>query len=42
MSRDYQPFLDDIRRSCEKVLRYTAGLTLDESTKGSSGNKGIK
>lgn len=26
MSRDFRPFLADIRRSCEKVLRYTAGL----------------
>ena len=30
MSRDYRPFLDDIRRSCEKVFRYTAGFTLQQ------------
>jgi uncharacterized protein with HEPN domain len=30
MSRDFRPFLDDIRRSCEKVLRYTAGMTFEE------------
>jgi uncharacterized protein with HEPN domain len=28
MSRDFRPFLDDIRRSCEKVLRYTQGMDL--------------
>jgi uncharacterized protein with HEPN domain len=26
MSRDFRPFLDDIRRACEKVIRYTAGM----------------
>lgn len=26
-SKDYRPFLDDIRQSCERVLRYTAGYT---------------
>src|SRR5947209_1428120 len=30
MSRDYRPFLDDIRHACEKVLRYTAGLTFEQ------------
>lgn len=30
MSRDYRPFLDDIRRSCEKVIRYTDGLTFEQ------------
>ena len=30
MSRDYRPFLDDIRRSCEKVLRCTAGSTFEQ------------
>jgi hypothetical protein len=27
MSRDYRPFLDDIRLAGEKVLRYSTGLT---------------
>jgi hypothetical protein len=31
MSRDYRPFLDDIRRSCEKVIRYTDGMTFEQS-----------
>jgi uncharacterized protein with HEPN domain len=26
MSRDYRLFLDDIRESCEKILRYTQGM----------------
>jgi uncharacterized protein with HEPN domain len=26
MSRDYRFFLEDIRASCEKILRYTEGL----------------
>jgi uncharacterized protein with HEPN domain len=30
MSRDYQPFLDDIRAACEKVSRYAAGLSFEE------------
>jgi uncharacterized protein with HEPN domain len=29
VSRKYQIYLDDMRLSCEKVLRYTHGLTLD-------------
>ena len=29
MSRDYRLFLDDIRTCCEKVLRYTCGLTAE-------------
>jgi uncharacterized protein with HEPN domain len=27
MSRDYQLYLDDMRESCQKVLRYTQGMT---------------
>lgn len=27
MSRDWRLFLNDILRSCEKVRRYTAGMT---------------
>ena len=27
MSRDYRLFLDDIKVSCEKILRYTNGMT---------------
>ena len=27
MSRDYRLYLDDIRECCEKILRYTHGLT---------------
>jgi uncharacterized protein with HEPN domain len=30
MSRDYRLYLDDIRESCEKVLRYVGGLTFDQ------------
>lgn len=30
MSRDYRPFLEDIRNAGEKVLRYTAGLTFEQ------------
>jgi uncharacterized protein with HEPN domain len=30
MSPDSQLFLDDIRRSCEKVQRYTVGLTFEQ------------
>jgi len=30
MSRDYRLYLDDIQESCEKVLRYTRGLSFDE------------
>ena len=26
MSRDYRLFLDDMRESCEKILRYTQGM----------------
>ena len=29
MSRDFHPFLDDIRVTCEKILRYTSGLDYD-------------
>jgi uncharacterized protein with HEPN domain len=29
-SRDYLLYLDDIRESCEKVLRYAYGLTFDQ------------
>jgi uncharacterized protein with HEPN domain len=29
VSREYRIYLDDMRLSCEKVLRYTYGLTLD-------------
>lgn len=28
--RDYRPFLDDIRRSCERVIRYTGGFTEEQ------------
>ena len=30
MSRDYKLFLDDIRLSCEKIVRYTTGLTFKQ------------
>ena len=30
MSRDYRPFLADIRHACEKVVRYTAGFTFEQ------------
>ncbi len=30
MSRDYRLFLDDILQSCEKILRYTKGQTLEQ------------
>jgi len=30
MSRDYRLFLDDIRDSCAKVLRYTAGMNFEQ------------
>ncbi|MBW3621961.1 MAG: DUF86 domain-containing protein [Armatimonadetes bacterium] len=30
MSRDFLPFLDDIRRTCEKVMRYTDGYTYEQ------------
>jgi uncharacterized protein with HEPN domain len=30
MSRDFRPFLDDIHRACEKVVRYTAGQTFEQ------------
>ena len=30
MSRDYRLYLDDIRESCEKVLRYVHGLTFSQ------------
>ena len=30
MSRDYRLYLDDIRESCEKVLRYTHSLSFDQ------------
>jgi uncharacterized protein with HEPN domain len=30
MSRDYRPFLEDIRLAAEKILRYTAGMDFDQ------------
>ncbi|MDQ2730062.1 MAG: DUF86 domain-containing protein [Armatimonadota bacterium] len=30
MSQDYRLYLTDIRRACEKVRSYTAGLTFDQ------------
>ncbi|MBW1717367.1 MAG: DUF86 domain-containing protein [Deltaproteobacteria bacterium] len=30
MSRDYLLFFDDIRLSCEKIVRYTSGLTFEQ------------
>jgi len=30
MSRDYRLFLEDIQISCEKILRYVQGLTLEQ------------
>lgn len=30
MSRDHLLFLDDIRLSCEKIVRYTKGLTFEQ------------
>jgi uncharacterized protein with HEPN domain len=30
MSRDYKPYLDDIRLACEKVIRYSNGMTLEQ------------
>jgi uncharacterized protein with HEPN domain len=30
MSRDYRLYLDDMRESCEKILRYTRGLTFEQ------------
>jgi len=30
MSRDYRLYLDDMRESCEKVLRYTRDLAFDQ------------
>ena len=29
-SKDYRPFLEDIRRSCERVMHYTDGLTEEQ------------
>lgn len=29
-SKDYRPFLEDIRKSCERVIRYTEGLTREQ------------
>jgi uncharacterized protein with HEPN domain len=29
MSRNYQLFLEDIQMSCEKIIRYTKGLTVE-------------
>lgn len=29
MSRDYRLYIDDIEKSCTKILRYTNGLTLE-------------
>jgi len=29
-SKDYRPFVNDIRLSCERVLRYTDGFTEDQ------------
>lgn len=30
MSRDFRPFLDDIRRTCDKILRYTDGINYEQ------------
>ena len=30
MSRDHRLFLEDIRLSCEKILRYTSGVTFEQ------------
>lgn len=30
MPRDYQLYIDDIKKSCEKILRYTKDLEFDE------------
>lgn len=30
MSRDHQLFLEDIRMLCEKIVRYTKGMTFDQ------------
>ena len=30
MSRDHRLFLEDIRSSCEKILRYTSGVTFEQ------------
>lgn len=30
MSCDYRLYLDDMRESCKKVLRYAYGLTFDQ------------
>jgi len=30
MSRDYRLYLDDMREACEKVLRYTEDISLDQ------------
>jgi uncharacterized protein with HEPN domain len=32
MSRDYRLFLDDMRASCDKIRRYTQGLTFEQFT----------
>ena len=29
-SRDYRPFIEDIRQSCERVLIYSSGLSKEE------------
>ena len=44
MSRDYWLFLDDIRESCEKILRYTQGMAkaqfeADEKTLDATGTQ---
>lgn len=30
MSRNYQLFIEDIQMSCEKIVRYTKGLTVEQ------------
>jgi uncharacterized protein with HEPN domain len=30
MSRDFRLFLEDIRQSCEKILRYVKGLSFQQ------------
>ncbi len=33
MSRDYRYYLEDILSSCEKILRYVGGMTMDQFLK---------
>ena len=33
MSRDYHYYLEDILSSCEKILRYVGGMTMDQFLK---------